>query len=196
MEVLCIDFMNSEWHDPLGSGRSEDRLQQPGWLAHFLVQWQLEVEEPATASEITLLLTLRALLRHMTRQASQGEKMNAKDMALLDDYLRAASLQWCLLGKETPEGTICQLHLEPLRRDWKWVYTQISASFVECISKQEPSRLRMCANEDCQWIFYDQSRAGRRRWCEGRACGNLMAVRRFRARHQNPPAEDQQPMML
>jgi len=46
----------------------------------------------------------------------------------------------------------------------------------------ERPRLRACGNRRCGWLFVDRSANGRRRWCDPKACGNRMKVRRFRAR--------------
>jgi predicted RNA-binding Zn ribbon-like protein len=48
-------------------------------------------------------------------------------------------------------------------------------------------RLKACP--DCRWVFYDTTRNGSKRWClmyaggpEGRACGTIAKVRRYRQR--------------
>jgi CGNR zinc finger protein len=46
----------------------------------------------------------------------------------------------------------------------------------------ERPRLRACGNRRCGWLFVDRSPNGRRRWCDPKACGNRMKVRRYRAR--------------
>lgn len=46
----------------------------------------------------------------------------------------------------------------------------------------ERPRLRACGNRRCGWLFVDRSANGGRRWCDPKACGNRMKVRRFRAR--------------
>ena len=46
----------------------------------------------------------------------------------------------------------------------------------------ERPRLRACGNRRCGWLFVDRSSNGRRRWCDPKACGNRMKVRRYRAR--------------
>jgi predicted RNA-binding Zn ribbon-like protein len=43
-------------------------------------------------------------------------------------------------------------------------------------------RVRICANDTCRWVFYDESRAGRRRWCDMATCGNRAKAARHRAR--------------
>ena len=47
----------------------------------------------------------------------------------------------------------------------------------------ERPRLRACGNRRCGWLFVDRSANGRRRWCDPKACGNRMRLRRYRARH-------------
>jgi predicted RNA-binding Zn ribbon-like protein len=45
-----------------------------------------------------------------------------------------------------------------------------------------PDRIRICASDTCQWVFYDASRTGRRRWCDMSTCGNRAKAARHRAR--------------
>ncbi len=44
------------------------------------------------------------------------------------------------------------------------------------------ARLRVCANPDCEWAFYDRSRNRQGSWCSMATCGNRLKNRRFRAR--------------
>jgi len=44
------------------------------------------------------------------------------------------------------------------------------------------SRLKLCANPDCGWAFYDRSRNQQGSWCSMAVCGNRLKNRRFRAR--------------
>jgi predicted RNA-binding Zn ribbon-like protein len=46
------------------------------------------------------------------------------------------------------------------------------------------SRVKVCANGPCDWLFLDTSRSGRRRWCRMNVCGNAAKVRRFRERQR------------
>jgi predicted RNA-binding Zn ribbon-like protein len=43
--------------------------------------------------------------------------------------------------------------------------------------------VRKCAGEDCVRHFYDDSRTGRRRWCEMAICGNRAKASAFAKRH-------------
>jgi CGNR zinc finger/Putative stress-induced transcription regulator len=44
------------------------------------------------------------------------------------------------------------------------------------------SRLRLCANDECRWAFYDSSRNRSGTWCRMDVCGNRLKNRRLRAR--------------
>jgi predicted RNA-binding Zn ribbon-like protein len=42
----------------------------------------------------------------------------------------------------------------------------------------ETVRLRHCSNEQCLWLFLDESKNGSRRWCSMQACGNRAKAHR------------------
>ena len=44
MDPLWAELINSDWHDYLGHGRDEDRLNKPAWLAEFLSRWHFACE--------------------------------------------------------------------------------------------------------------------------------------------------------
>lgn len=46
------------------------------------------------------------------------------------------------------------------------------------------SRLRVCANPDCGWAFYDRSRNQQGNWCDMAVCGNRLKNRQLRARRR------------
>jgi predicted RNA-binding Zn ribbon-like protein len=39
-------------------------------------------------------------------------------------------------------------------------------------------RLRHCLNDQCGWLFMDDSKNGSRRWCSMRSCGNRAKAQR------------------
>ncbi len=43
-------------------------------------------------------------------------------------------------------------------------------------------RLKMCASDECGWIFFDRSKPGNRRWCSSMRCGNREKTRAYRQR--------------
>jgi predicted RNA-binding Zn ribbon-like protein len=45
-------------------------------------------------------------------------------------------------------------------------------------------RLKMCASDECHWVFYDRSKPGNRRWCSSALCGNREKTRSYRMRRR------------
>jgi CGNR zinc finger len=46
------------------------------------------------------------------------------------------------------------------------------------------SRLKICANDECQWAFFDRSRNQQGNWCNMAVCGNRLKNRELRARRR------------
>jgi predicted RNA-binding Zn ribbon-like protein len=46
------------------------------------------------------------------------------------------------------------------------------------------SRLHVCANDECRWVFYDRSRNRQGHWCDMAICGNRIKNRQLRARRR------------
>jgi hypothetical protein len=63
----------------------------------------------------------------------------------------------------------------------------LAVAVLEAIRDGSIDRLKACP--DCRWVFYDNTRNGRKRWCmmnasgpDARGCGNIAKSRRHRAR--------------
>lgn len=57
-------------------------------------------------------------------------------------------------------------------------------SIAREVSQGHPERMRICADEECRWVFHDTSRTGRRKWCDMATCGNRAKVARHRERRR------------
>jgi predicted RNA-binding Zn ribbon-like protein len=44
------------------------------------------------------------------------------------------------------------------------------------------ARLKVCANPECRWVYYDRSRNQQGNWCDMAVCGNRLKNRQLRAR--------------
>src|SRR5207237_327653 len=61
---------------------------------------------------------------------------------------------------------------------------RLPESIARELIQGETSRLRICENPQCRWVFKDTSRTGKRKWCSMRSCGNRAKVARHRARRK------------
>ncbi len=64
------------------------------------------------------------------------------------------------------------------------VLARIAEPIVREIGNGHDDRIRICANDTCRWIFYDESRSGLRRWCDMATCGNRAKARRHREKQR------------
>jgi predicted RNA-binding Zn ribbon-like protein len=62
---------------------------------------------------------------------------------------------------------------------------RLSEAVARELTQGEPRRLRICANDECRWVFRDYSPAGRRKWCDMTTCGNRAKAARHRARKKD-----------
>jgi predicted RNA-binding Zn ribbon-like protein len=148
---------------------TKDDLASPVQLRDWLAAHDLVHRDAAiTDRDHARFLRLRAALR----AALDGDRRSGDD-SRADPF--AVSLQVELDPDDGPRlGTS-----EPGVDD---AIGQLGAAALRIALTGEWRRLRACAADDCQWIFYDQSRPGRGRYCSPYSCGNRVKTRAYRQR--------------
>ena len=174
-EFACIDLINSAFTDHLGKGPGFDRLPRPEWRAWFLSRHGLEIraQHPMPIDELT---ALRDQLRAILRRWSLAGSLTARDAAALDGWVSKTRLRH-RVSRISGRVELC---VEPIDRDWTWAMTRIAASAVELAGNGAPERLKVCANPDCSWMFYDHTLNRCQRFCSTSPCATVVRVRRFR----------------
>jgi len=69
---------------------------------------------------------------------------------------------------------------------------RLTEAIARELTSSDTRRLRVCANDECRWVFRDSSSAGRRKWCDMSTCGNRAKAARHRER-QKARAKSAQP---
>jgi predicted RNA-binding Zn ribbon-like protein len=179
MSALWIDFVNSDWRDYRGSGRRQDRLEDPRWLRRFLRERNLDRIDVRRPEHRSSLRRLRSLLQRIVQTIVEGAQPRQRDLTALNRWLNAKPVR----SRLTSQRGQFRLQLVPTTRGLDAVCFAIAASFAQFLVEGDPSRLRICDNPDCGWVFYDRTKSRTRRWC-GDACGNLIKVREFRQRRR------------
>jgi len=72
---------------------------------------------------------------------------------------------------------------------------RLSEAVARDLTQGDPRRMRICANDECRWVFRDYSPAGRRKWCDMSTCGNRAKAARHRER-QKAKDKDEEPVQL
>ncbi len=77
---------------------------------------------------------------------------------------------------------------------WDWVGKEdvlarplwpVVRAAADLLTSAELRRLRVCAAEDCSWLFLDTSKNRSRRWCDMDTCGNRAKARKHYERKRN-----------
>jgi len=181
MEPLWAELINSDWHDYLGQGRDEDRLERSDWLTEFLSRSGLPPLDTENSAVRRGLRELRALLLRLALKLNGGKPLSGRDLADLNAFLAREPVVRRIRRAE--EGYA--LHSTPVKDGLNAVLSEIATSFADMLTNGDPTRICTCENPDCRWIIYDRSKNRTRRWCEGpTGCGNLIKVRRHRERRR------------
>lgn len=115
---------------------------------------------------------MRDVIRTALESYVAGRRMPEAARVALEREVNRAPLR----ARVTSHGLV----LERAGSDWDVVTSDLATSAIRLIG--ERSRVRVCANPHCSWMFVDESRSGSRRWCDVSICGSLVNVRRFRGR--------------
>jgi predicted RNA-binding Zn ribbon-like protein len=76
---------------------------------------------------------------------------------------------------------------------------RLSEAVARELTQGDPKRMRVCANDECRWVFRDYSPAGRRKWCDMSTCGNRAKAARHRERQKAKEKDEEtadQPALL
>jgi predicted RNA-binding Zn ribbon-like protein len=131
--------------------------------------------EGVTAADRGLMLTLRDRLRSVLHARAAGmDPRSALDE--VNELARRLSATPVFDDEGAPG-------LEPGGVAVKRALAQLLADAVEAQHVSLWPRLKMCASEECRWVFYDHSKPRTGRWCSTAVCGNREKRRAYRRRH-------------
>jgi len=54
----------------------------------------------------------------------------------------------------------------------------VARAAADLLTSDQLVNLRICASDRCAWLFLDQTKNHRRRWCDMKTCGNRVKARR------------------
>jgi predicted RNA-binding Zn ribbon-like protein len=168
-----LDLVNSELFD--GFGNFTECLDDPRWVHSFLRHWKLRI--PAdNPTAMKTLREFRALLRHLVKKNSATRSLDSADIAKLNAWLKVP-----VFPKLVESQSGLAVTLQPAQNGWLSEIAAIARGFTDSLIREPKGHLKICANNDCRWIFVDRTKGNVRRWCSDATCGNRDRVRRSRA---------------
>ena len=190
--ALCLDFCNT--------GQPMMESSQREWLPDFaeLIGWLATAgaisgkqaaalraageRSPEAARKLwaRAIRFRQALARVLLAKAEDRAAAEEDLRALEAEYARTASF-----ARLAPTADGFAWALDADGRELEAALRPLAESAVSLMTSERIARLRRCGNSTCYWLFIDETKNCSRRWCEMASCGNLMKVRRHRAKHRN-----------
>jgi predicted RNA-binding Zn ribbon-like protein len=180
MDMLWDDFLNSLHHDWRGDGAIDDRLDNPKWLDQWVKEHQLSVDHRPSLKELNALKRLRTFLHRIVTDFAANSSPSEDDIEALNKVMADGAV----IRQIRRSGDHYNWSLFPLGHQWSHVQAEIVSSMAQMMAEGERSRVRICDNPNCLWVYYDDTRNRSKKYCDDKQCGNLMKVRRFRARQK------------
>jgi predicted RNA-binding Zn ribbon-like protein len=134
----------------------------------------------AGADDLRLLVGVREGLRALVIHNSGGPSPDPMVTAPLREVSESSRVEVVVDGRGrvslVPEGDSVAARLTSLLLIVK--DAQLDGTWTH---------LKSCANDACEWAFYDRSRNHGGTWCDMASCGNKLKNRDFRARKRRAP---------
>jgi predicted RNA-binding Zn ribbon-like protein len=170
---LCLEFANTRYWR--GQDAPTETLNAPEELAAWTAaNGGQKLAKPPARREFERALELRELIHRLFDAHAQAKAPAARDVEALNEAL-----------SEAPARTT----LKRERGSYAWDVDMRSGTALallapvlwttgDLLAGPRLGRVRRCANPECGWLFLDDSRAGKRRWCSMQSCGNRAKARR------------------
>jgi predicted RNA-binding Zn ribbon-like protein len=96
-------------------------------------------------------------------------------LAILNRYVQEAAQHAKLV---TADGHFAW-QFDPAQDNLESPLWPIARSAAELLASDQLQYVRACASPTCEWLFLDESKNHRRRWCDMTKCGNRAKVQNF-----------------
>src|SRR5260370_35981649 len=183
-----LDFINTLDLWPVSHAPLDSATMALDWLvAHGLMHREARIHllaryEASPAGGVEMLSRLRRVRQAMRGVLEAAATRRGPDPSDLADINRALRTHYIYeLVPATDGVSLDQRHQgDPVAG----AIARPAEALPRELSQGETSRLRICENPQCHWVFKDTSRTGKRKWCSMSSCGNRAKVARHRARQK------------
>ena len=181
---LCLDFANTLSYRGGDAQESlHDFAELVGWCAtnallgayggERALRWSEQHPEQATATFADAIAIREASYRIF--YAITARKIPPpRDVAAVNRALAAAPARRVLI--RGTKGFCWQV--DRVGFSAPTLLAPVLWSAGDLMVSRDTIRLRHCSNEQCLWLFLDDSKNGSRRWCSMQACGNRAKAHR------------------
>ena len=169
---LCLEFVNTRfWR---GQATPTETLRSPEDLAAWAVANVSKEARPPAGRDFDQALELRETIYRLFDAVAQDKPPASRDLQSLNAALTDAPMRTRL--KRDRDGFSWEVEMKA--STGLGMLAPVLWSAGDLLAGAQLARVRRCANPDCGWLFLDDSRAGKRRWCSMQSCGNRAKARR------------------
>ncbi len=169
---LCLEFVNTRYWR--GQPTPTETLTSANELSAWTAANVSKEARPLPRREFDRAIETRETIWRVFDAATRGKAPAAADLEALNGLLAASPARTTLKRERTGyawdvdmRGSTALGQLAPVL----W-------SAGDLLTGSKLDKVKRCANPECGWLFLDDSRAGKRRWCSMSSCGNRAKARR------------------
>jgi len=191
---VCLDFINTL--DDRFTSQPKENLSSYGDLARFAED--ARILEPRRAQELiergyqnsdaaevlASAIRMREAMYSVIWAVVNRKPAPATALAVLNGFVQEAAQHAKLVEKNSR---------------FAWQFDNLSGfaaplwpiarSAADLLASERMKLVRPCASRTCLWLFLDESKNHRRRWCDMTKCGNRAKFQRFYERQRSPRAK-------
>ena len=138
---------------------------------------QVTAQPAAADRDLARVRAVRQALREVAEAIAEHRVPGSAALEVVNRALRARQIIELVAS---PDG--CSVDHRHVGDPVDDALARLTEPLVSELTAGHPDRIRVCASDTCEWVFYDTSRTGRRRWCDMATCGNRAKAARHRAR--------------
>jgi len=169
---LCLEFANTRYWR--GQSHPTETLNSPEDLASWTAANVTKEARPLSRREFDRGLETRETIYRVFDATARGRMPAAADLKALNEQLAAAPARSAIRRERT--GFAWDVDLRGSSA--LGLLAPVLWSAGDLLTGGRLDKVRRCANPECGWLFLDDSRAGKRRWCSMSSCGNRAKARR------------------
>ena len=144
-----------------------------------LFAWSMQRKEEAQQA-LKSAIELREVISEIFYAVARRKPVPGSAVAILNGYVQEAAQHLKLI----PGKGRFEWKFESGSNDFYAAIRPIARDAAELLASDRLEFVRACASKTCEWLFLDESKNHRRRWCDMTKCGNRAKVRRFYVRQK------------
>jgi predicted RNA-binding Zn ribbon-like protein len=188
---VCLDFVNTL--DDRFSDEPKDLLKDYGDLVRFAEDSGIISEHQVDRLVANSMKDPKAALRTLASAIEMREAMHeifwalvikkpipGDALSVLNSFVQNAARHASLVRS----GPHFHWQFDSSATDLDAPLWPIARQAADLLVSERLQFVRACASKTCEWLFLDESKNHRRRWCDMTKCGNRAKARSFYTRNK------------